>query len=383
MKGRDFDSPAPYRCEIRRHSMKQEIIDRKFFTQVGIAALVLVLGLVAGCKSHEAARTDQQIAQDIQSRIQAEQALAGQNIQVAVASGVATLNGSVTDEASRSLAANDSSSINGVKTVVNNLTVQQAQPAAAPAAAPVLTPGVSSAPAAQRPAKPAPNRSAPPVQQAQAVAPHPVQQAVSQPAPQPEPPKPVVRDVTLPAGTVIPVRITETLDSKDAQANDVFHGSVAGDLGTPDVIAIPHGSSVMGRIVDAREAAHFKGNALLTIELTQVAVRGQKVVLVTDSYSKEGAGRGKNTVAKAAGGAVVGSIIGALAGGGKGAAIGGMAGGAAGTGVNAATRGQQAVIPAETLINFRLQSPLTVRVTVYPQGSEPANGSSSLHLERR
>src|SRR5260370_39771330 len=147
---------------------------------------------------------------------------------------------------------------------------------------------------------------------------------VEAPAPPPAPPKPVIKQVTLPASTIVPVRITETLDSKTAQPNDVFHGSLAADLGTQGVIAIPHGAEVVGRIVAAREAAHFKGAALLSIELTQLSTRGQKVTLVTDAYIKEAAGRGKNTAEKAGGGAVLGAIIGGLAGGGKFAAIGGL-----------------------------------------------------------
>ena len=79
----------------------------------------------------------------------------------------------------------------------------------------------------------------------------------------------------MPAGTVIPVRLTETLDCKTAQPNDVFHGSLAGDLGTQGLIAIPHGAPVMGRIVDAREAAHIKGSALLSIELTELTAHGK------------------------------------------------------------------------------------------------------------
>jgi hypothetical protein len=193
----------------------------------------------------------------------------------------------------------------------------------------------------------------------------------------------VVKQITLSAGTVIPIRITEELNSKTAQPNDVFHGSVAGDLGSEGAIVIPHGSPVIGRIVDAKDAAHFKGSALLSLELTQVTVRGEKLTLVTEGYSKEGAGRGKNTAEKAGGGAVLGTLIGALAGGGKGAAIGGLAGGAAGTGVNAATRGQQVVIPSETRIDFRLETPITVKVTIPPPGSEPADETREPELERR
>jgi hypothetical protein len=139
----------------------------------------------------------------------------------------------------------------------------------------------------------------------------------------------------------------------------------------------------MGRVVEAQEAAHFKGSALLRIELTDITARGQRITLATDSFSKEGEGRGKNTAVKAGGGAALGAIIGAIAGGGKGAAIGGLAGGAAGTGVNAATRGQQVVILTETLINFQLASPITVTVTI-PPGQGPEQGEpTDPQLQRR
>ena len=68
-------------------------------------------------------RDDQQIGSDIQAKITAESALTGQNIQVTVANGVATLNGKVDNDASRALAAADSASVDGVRTVVNNLVV--------------------------------------------------------------------------------------------------------------------------------------------------------------------------------------------------------------------------------------------------------------------
>jgi len=55
-----------------------------------------------------------------------------------------------------------------------------------------------------------------------------------------------------------------------------------------------------------------------------------------------------------------GAIVGAIAGGGKGAAIGAGAGAATGVGTSMATRGKAAVIPAETLVDFRLAAPVTV-----------------------
>jgi len=80
----------------------------------------------------------------------------------------------------------------------------------------------------------------------------------------------------------------------------------------------------------------------------------------TDQYHREGTSRGKNTAEKVGAGSVIGAIIGGIAGGGKGAAIGAAAGGGVGGGVQAATKGQQIKLPSETVLNFGLQSSLTV-----------------------
>ena len=57
----------------------------------------------------------------------------------------------------------------------------------------------------------------------------------------------------------------------------------------------------------------------------------------------------------------IGAAIGAIAGGGKGAAIGAGAGGGAGTAVVLSTHGDAAVVPAESVIQFRLEQPITVK----------------------
>jgi hypothetical protein len=357
-------------------------------SRIGLTATFLILAIISletGCKNQPAARTDQQIAGDVETKIKGEAALSQQNIQVSVANGVATLDGTVTDEASRALAANDSGSIAGVKSVVNNLTVQPAQ--GSQAAAPSQPQPAASA---NHPVRDRHHRrdraqaenqapAQPPVQPVAEAAPPP---PVQPPQPPPPPPQPIVKEVTIPVGTVIPVRITESLDSKTAQQNDAFHGSLASDLGVQGVIALRRGAPVVGRVADVHEAAHFKGSALLSLELTEVQRGGQKIAIATNTYSQQGAGRGKNTAEKAGGGGAFGAIIGALAGGGKGAAIGGLAGAAAGTGVNAATRGQQVVIPTETLINFQLQSPITVKVTIPPPGSEQPDDTNQPQLQR-
>ncbi|MGA8041212.1 MAG: BON domain-containing protein [Terracidiphilus sp.] len=352
---------------------------RKSFLLAGVAVLALAGVFLSGCKTQAtptAERTDQQIANDIQAKIQGEQALANQPVQVSVANGVATLSGSVSDEASRALAGNDSGTIPGVKTVVNNLTVQP--PAQSMAEPPRQAPARSMAPErrsrTQGAAGPAPAPS-------QTVATAPQQPRIPQ-AP-PPPAQPVERQIVIPAGTQISVRMVEGLDSKTTQTGDVFHATLAQDLMEQNLVAIPRGAPVLGRVADAKEAAHFKGNAALAIELTQLTAHGQKIELTTNQFATQGAGRGKNTAVKAGGGAALGALIGALAGGGKGAAIGAVAGGGAGAGVNAITRGEQVQIPTESLVQFELQAPIVVNVMVGPNGAVQNEPQQEPQLQHR
>jgi hypothetical protein len=296
---------------------------------------------------------DQQILGLIQARIQGQPELQGQQVNVEFAGGVATLSGNVDNNASRSLAAADSGAVDGVKTVINNLEVRPPEQAKALRKEPK--------PVRKAVAKALPPPPPPPAAPAQPPPPPPpAQEAVQIVAPPPPPPPPAVKTVTLPAGMVIPIRMTDTLDSSVTETDSVFHSSLAEDLIVDGMVAAPRGASVLGRVVTAKDATHFSGSSQLSIELTQLTAEGQELSLVTDTYTKQGAGRGKNTALKTGGGAVLGALIGAVAGGGKGAAIGAATGGGIGAGTNGVTRGQQVKIPSESLVNFNLQTPVKV-----------------------
>jgi hypothetical protein len=114
--------------------------------------------------------------------------------------------------------------------------------------------------------------------------------------------------------------------------------------------------------VAVQEAAHYKGSSLLTVELTSINRRGQRLTVNTDPYSVQGKGRGTNTAEKVGGGAAVGAILGGIFGGGKGAAIGAAAGGGVGAGANTVTRGEQVQINSESLIRFNLTNTLVLKV---------------------
>jgi BON domain len=359
-----------YRTYIRQHAIAT------------IAAIALTLG-AAGCRStHQAPVVDDAtLTATLQSRLSGDSALSTESIQSSVQSGIATLTGNVSSEAARSLAAADASQVAGIKTVVNNLTVQAPAPAVAaatPPPAPVVpvTPGKPAAIKAPRTPKPAPAPVAVPIEReppavAQEVPPPP---APTAPVPPPPPPPPAFRNVTIPSGTSIPVRVTQTLDSATTQQGQSFSGTVATDVMIDGLVAIRQGTNVTGRVSAVQEAAHYKGNSLLTVELVSINRRSESLAVTTDPYSVQGKGRGANTAAKVGGGAAVGAILGGIIGGGKGAAIGAASGGGLGAGANTITRGQQVQIPSESLINFKLTNTLAISVptsnTLSTQGSD-------------
>jgi hypothetical protein len=124
---------------------------------------------------------------------------------------------------------------------------------------------------------------------------------------------------------------------------------------------IPRGARARGVVVDAKPLGRFKGGAVLEVKLNSITVNGSEKSIETSAVSRTEKGKGKRTGVLAGGGAAVGALIGGLAGGGKGAAIGAVAGGGAGAGGAAFTGNKDIVLPAESVLSFRLRSPLEVQ----------------------
>ena len=339
------------------HLQERKIMDaRRIYSA---ARSIVIAGslamLLAGCKSKPAATDDASLNAQVQSRLSADQNLSGQTIQASVSAGVVTLNGSVTSDTARSIATGDVAQIAGVKTVVDNLVVQAPPATVAPSTPPAAAAATSPAPLPSAKSKKpepmvTPPTPAPIVRYAPAPQPQPVPVvARTPPPPLPSAPVPVEHNMTLTAGTTIPVRITETLDSATTKAGDKFTGTIATDIIADGMVVLPQGTPVTGHVDAVQDAAHFKGASLLTISLSSINRKGGRIDVSSEAFTKQGA------------------------------AIGAAAGGGVGAGANSVTRGQQVQIQSETVVRFRLLDPIVVRVTM---GGEPMGGSSS-SLEHR
>jgi len=153
---------------------------------------------------------------------------------------------------------------------------------------------------------------------------------IAEPAPppvvQPEPAKPAPRTpqvVTIPAGTLINVRLREALNTEKDSLDDAFVATLDTPLIVDGFVIAERGTSQRGRIVDLQRAGRVKGRAMLALELNQLSTAdGQKVDIRTDTFRHEQQSGVKGDATKAGVAAGIGAAIGAIAGGGTGAAIG-------------------------------------------------------------
>jgi BON domain len=330
---------------------------------------VACLGLLALAVACAKPPNDAQVTADIQSKLAADSGLQNKQLTVQSSNGTVTLSGSVDNDAERDAAAKYAAAEPGVKTVINNLQVASAQEESKPSPEPTrnpVTPKSSSARHRKSQSQhdemaraDAPPATAP--DQSQPLAPDPPVQALSNPAPPPEPAK-----VTVPSGTSIVVRLIDTIDSATAQTGDVFHATLDAPIAIDGDVVVPAHYDVQGHIVNAQSSGKFAGQSLLVLQLDRIKVGDRTYNIQTDQFSQKTGSRGKNTAEKVGAGAVAGAILGGIFGGGKGAAIGSAAGAGAGGGVQAASKKPDIKLSSEKVLTFTLQAPVTLVPTTKP-----------------
>ena len=174
-------------------------------------------------------------------------------------------------------------------------------------------------------------------------------------APAPEAP------LTLPRGSRLEVRLGETIDVKHVASGDRFTGSLVAPVVVGNIVAVPAGSAATGEVLVAHRRGMFKGRSMMALTLTQLEVNGTQYHIDTSNLARTKKGKGRRSAAFIGGGAGMGMLIGGVATGGVGLLVGGLAGGGAGALGAAFTGNRDLSIPAESVVTFRLQDPLTLQ----------------------
>lgn len=184
------------------------------------------------------------------------------------------------------------------------------------------------------------------------------------------------KSATIPAGSLVHVRITEDLSSETAQPGDTFHGVLENPIEVNGKTVYPRGAAVTGRVRDVESSGRLHHPGVLELELIRVESGGKSSTLETEPWLLKGKSHTKSNVTKIGGGTAAGAIIGAIAGGGKGAAIGAGVGAAAGTGVAAATGKQPATVESESTVTFTTVSPTTATTAAAPAAATPSSSKA-------
>jgi len=173
-----------------------------------------------------------------------------------------------------------------------------------------------------------------------------------------------VHDVTIPAGTVLPI----VLDT--AVGSDISHVEqpVAAHLSRPITLhgetILPAGSRVGGVVTDAKRSGRVKGRAHVAMRFDSLSPRGdnERYQIRAASLGRTAQGTKKKDALEIGAPAAGGAIIGAIVGGKKGALVGTAVGGGAGTGVVLATRGKEVRLAKGAALSLKLASPVTIKV---------------------
>jgi hypothetical protein len=166
---------------------------------------------------------------------------------------------------------------------------------------------------------------------------------------------------TIPAGTVISVRLLSTISSSSAHAGEEYDAELAAPLTVEGQTLFAQSSPARIRVVSVQASGRLQNPGRLRIALDSIKDQsGNWVPVETTPLSAKGQSHEKRNATLIGGGAAFGAAIGALAGGGKGAAIGALSGAGAGSAGAYATGKKDVAYYAERVLVFRATGGLSM-----------------------
>lgn len=164
---------------------------------------------------------------------------------------------------------------------------------------------------------------------------------------------------TVPAGTVISVRMIDSIDAKDTAVGTRYRCSIDDPVVVNGQTVVPRGADCSVQVARAQTGGRLTGSDELELKLYSITLNGKSYDVATESAELKTQGEGRSTAKTTAATTGLGAVIGGLAGGGRGAAIGAVAG--AGAGVAASSlKGPHLRVPSETRLTFRLREALPI-----------------------
>src|SRR3989442_11772621 len=99
--------------------------------------------------------------------------------------------------------------------------------------------------------------------------------------------------VVVPAGTIIPVSLTNRITTKHAKDGDGVYGRTVFPITIDNKIVIPEGSHVRGKITEIRKPGRVKGKGELTITFQTLVLPNGTTLPIYTSLGSIGGGGGR------------------------------------------------------------------------------------------
>jgi len=158
--------------------------------------------------------------------------------------------------------------------------------------------------------------------------------------------------VSVPAGTRVVIRMVDSVDTKRHKAGHKFRGQLEGALVVNGVTAAPRGTILYGVVVSSKQSGRAAGSSSMAMEFTDIMINDQLFPIATQTLAAQSGNEAGRTVGRTARAAALGGLIGGSSGAKTGAKVG--------VGASILTSGSSINVPAGTLLETTLRTPLRI-----------------------
>jgi hypothetical protein len=170
---------------------------------------------------------------------------------------------------------------------------------------------------------------------------------------------PAYREVTIPAGTALPLALTSLVASDTSVVEDLVTAELTSPITIDGRDVLPTGARLAGVVTGVEDSGRVKGRAMLAFRFTSLRIADMRYDVQSEPLSHLADATKGEDAAKIG----IGALIGGIAGGKDGAAKCAAVGAAAGTAVVLATKGREQRLGPGADVTTPLTVPLTVRVS--------------------
>lgn len=175
---------------------------------------------------------------------------------------------------------------------------------------------------------------------------------------------PKTREVVVPEGTKITIRLTTPVSSQSSRVGDAVAGMIGEGVVIGESTAIPAGSTVRGTVTTAHPLPKIGGRASLAFSFERLETPDGRSYPISAMFARTGPSETAKDTTTIIAGAILGAVAGHQVDDDQGRAVGGLAGAGIGTAIAASTDGKPVDLSENTVIRLTLRAPVPVEVRV-------------------